>query len=135
MSHDYNTTRDNKMITSNDLVRTLILRLLKLQQKVFLQKTSRTEVPVYGSQVKAILYLLGRLGYVKLSFLKNNGPTLASFSFIFGLFQQTVQFLLQIIVKKCPSSMQRWDSNSQPSSESPPLTTIPGHPPRQAIFH
>ena len=37
------------MITSNDLVRTLILRLLKLQQKVFLQKTSRTEVPVYGS--------------------------------------------------------------------------------------
>ena len=37
------------MITLNDLVRTIILRQIKLQQKVFLQKTSRTEVPVYGS--------------------------------------------------------------------------------------
>ena len=31
-----------------------------------------------------------------------NGPTLASFSFIFGLFKQTsLQFLQQINVKKC----------------------------------
>ena len=30
-------------------------------------------------------------------------------------------------VKKCPSSIRRWDSNSQPSDyESPPLTTRPG---------
>ena len=33
-------------------------------------------------------------------FLKKNGPTLASFSFIFGLFKQTIQFLQQINVKK-----------------------------------
>ena len=30
-----------------------------------------------------------------------NGPTSASFSFIFGLFKQTIQFLQQINVKKC----------------------------------
>ena len=30
-----------------------------------------------------------------------NGPTPASFSFIFGLFKQTIQFLQQINVKKC----------------------------------
>ena len=29
------------------------------------------------------------------------GPTPASFSFIFGLFKQTIQFLQQINVKKC----------------------------------
>ena len=30
-------------------------------------------------------------------------------------------------VKKCPSSIRRWDSNSQPCDyESPPLTTRPG---------
>ena len=34
------------------------------------------------------------------------------------------------IAKKCPSSIQRRDSNSQPSDyESPPLTTRPGLPP------
>ena len=32
-----------------------------------------------------------------------NGPTPASFSFIFGLFKQTIQFLQQINVKKCPN--------------------------------
>ena len=39
------------------------------------------------------------------SFLKN-GPYTASFLFIFGLFKQTVQFLQQIFVKKCPSSIR-----------------------------
>ena len=33
--------------------------------------------------------------------LPKNGPTPASFSFIFGLFKQTIQFLQQINVKKC----------------------------------
>ena len=37
---------------------------------------------------------------VSISFLKT-GPTLASFSFIFGLFKETIQFLQQINVKKC----------------------------------
>ena len=36
--------------------------------------------------------------------------------------------LQQINVKKCPSSIWCWDSNSQPSDyESPPLTTRPIH--------
>ena len=48
----------------------------------------------------------------------------------FCLFKQTLQFLQQIKVKKCPSSIQRRDSNFQPSDyESPPLTTGPGLPP------
>ena len=43
--------------------------------------------------------------------------------------KQTIQFLQQINVKKCPSSIRRQDSNSQPSDyQSPPLTTRPGLP-------
>ena len=46
------------------------------------------------------------------------------------LFKHTLQFLLQIIVKKCPSSIQCRDSNSRPlEQESPPITTRPGLPP------
>ena len=60
-----------------------------------------------------------------------NGPTPATFLFIFGLFKQTsLQFLQQIYVKKCPSSIQCWDLNPQPSGhESVPITTRPGLPP------
>ena len=48
----------------------------------------------------------------------------------FCLFKQTLKFLQQINVKKCPSSIRHWDSNSQPSiNESLPLTTRPGLPP------
>ena len=44
-----------------------------------------------------------------------NGPTSASFSFIFGLFNQTlIQFLQQINVEKYPSSIGRRDSNPRP---------------------
>ena len=40
---------------------------------------------------------------------------------------QTIQILQQIIVKKCPSSIRRWDSNTQLTDcESPPLTTLGG---------
>ena len=64
-----------------------------------------------------------------------NGPTLASFSFIFGIFKQTIQFLQQIIVKKCPSSIRRRDSNPQPlKSELSPITTRPGRPPNPLYF-
>ena len=45
-------------------------------------------------------------------------------------FKQTIQFLQQINVKKCPSSIRRWDSNPRPlERESPPITTRPGLPP------
>ena len=43
-----------------------------------------------------------------------NGPTPASFLFIFGLFKQTLQILQQIDVKKCPSSIWCRDSNPRP---------------------
>ena len=64
-------------------------------------------------------------------FLKKNGPTPASFSFIFGLFKQTsLQFLQQIYVKKCPSSICYRDLNPRPLEfESLPTTTRPGLPP------
>ena len=46
------------------------------------------------------------------------------FSFTFGLFNQAMQILQQIYVKKCISRILCWDSNSQPSDyESLPLTT------------
>ena len=50
------------------------------------------------------------------------------FLFIFGLFKQTsLQFLQQIHVKKCPSSIRCLDSNPQPSDrETPPITTRRG---------
>ena len=55
------------------------------------------------------------------------GPTPDSFPFIFGLFKQTIQLLQQINVKKCPSSIWRWDSNPRPfKHESSPITTRPG---------
>ena len=48
------------------------------------------------------------------------------FSFIFGLFKQTIQFLQQINVKKCPSSIQCWHSNPRPfEDESSPIITRP----------
>ena len=46
-------------------------------------------------------------------------------------FKQTIQFLQQIYVKKCPSSIRCRDSNPRPlECESPPITTRPGLPPR-----
>ena len=45
-------------------------------------------------------YLRQKLWHVFLvCFFIKNGPTTASFSFIFGLFKQTIQFLQQINVK------------------------------------
>ena len=57
-----------------------------------------------------------------------NGPNPASLSFIFGLFKQTsLQFIQQIYMKKCPSSIHCWESNPQPSEkESLSITTRPG---------
>ena len=53
----------------------------------------------------------------------------------FRLFKQTLQFLLEINVKKCPSSIWRRDLSSKPSdNESPPLTTRPGLMPLIKLF-
>ena len=64
--------------------------------------------------------------YVGRSFIKN-WQTPASFSFIFSLFKQTMKFLQQINVKKCPSSIQHLDLNPWPlERETSPITTRPG---------
>ena len=69
------------------------------------------------------------IGCVSIFFLKN-GPSPASFSFIFGLFQTNITIFTTNQCEKCPSSLQCWDSNSRSSGyESPPITTRPGPPP------
>ena len=49
----------------------------------------------------------------------------------FRSLQTHINTILQKIdVKKCPSSIRRWDSNPRPSErESPPITARPGLPP------
>ena len=45
-------------------------------------------------------------------------------------------FLQQIYVKKCPSSLRCRDSNPRPSEhESPPITTRPGLPPSAILVY
>ena len=66
--------------------------------------------------------------YKILNIFLKNGPTPASFSFIF-VFSNTHYnlFIQQMNVKKCPSSLRCQDSNSRPlEHESPPITTRPG---------
>ena len=84
---------------------------------------STTQVPLRGERV--IYYFFVNF------FIFKNGPTPASFSFIFSFFKQTsLQFLQQIYVKKYPSSIRSWDSNTRPlARESLPITSRPGLPP------
>ena len=66
-------------------------------------------------QVKPSFCLLhGTLSLLLLFFFKWANPD--PFSFIFGLFKQTLQILQQIYVKKFPSSIRCRDSNPRPSS-------------------
>ena len=51
--------------------------------------------------------------------------------YFFHLFKHTLQFLQQINVKKCTSSIGCRDSNSQPlGHETSPITSRPGLPPK-----
>ena len=55
---------------------------------------------------------------------------LGVFFVYFGLFKQTLQFLQQINMKNCPSSIRYLDSSSQRlECQSPPITTRSGLPP------
>ena len=52
------------------------------------------------------------------------------FLIYFRLFKHTLQFLQQINVNKCPSSIRCQDSNSRPlKHEYSPMPTRPGLPP------
>ena len=67
-------------------------------------------------------------------FFKKNGPSPASFSFIFGLFQtnNTIFTTNQCEKMSTPSSIWCRDSNPQPlEREAPPITTRLGLPPSQ----
>ena len=62
----------------------------------------------------------------------NPGLFLPSFSVFFK--QTPTQFIKQIHVKKCQSSIHCWDSNPRPSiCESHPITNRPGFP-AQTVF-
>ena len=71
----------------------------------------------YGDQEKEIVL------QVKLLF---NGPTLASFLFIFGLFNQMIRFLQQMNVKNVHYPALGFKIIT--SYESPPISTRPGLP-------
>ena len=65
-------------------------------------------------------------------FFFKNGPSPASISFIFELFQtnNTIFTTIQCEQMSCPSSIRRRESNPRPlECESPPMTTRPGLPP------
>ena len=63
-------------------------------------------------------------------FFEKNGPTSASFEFIFVFSNTHYNFTTNRYEKICPSSIQCKDSNSQPlEHESPPITTRQGLPP------
>ena len=58
-----------------------------------------------------------------------DGPSTASFSFIFVFFKQTLQFLQQQKCDKSPTSIWCWDLNPRTSGyETPTITTRPGAP-------
>ena len=61
------------------------------------------------------------------------GPTPASFSFIFGLFKQTIQFLQQINVKKCHVHPV-YGAGIRTHDLSSPITTRPGLPPPKCLY-
>ena len=62
------------------------------------------------------------------NFFKWANPGL--FLIYFCLFKHITYFTTNTYVKKCPSSIQCWDSISQPlEHETPPITTRPGLPP------
>ena len=65
-----------------------------------------------------------------------NGPSPASFSFNFGLFQTNiVMFIQQINVENCLTSLLYWDSNPRPSEHvPPPITTRPGFLPGKLLL-
>ena len=76
------------------------------------------------------IFLIFHRNCSPMTFFKKMGQPQPLFRFIFGLFKQTLQFLQQIYVKKCPSSKWCWESNPWPlDRESLPITTRPGLPP------
>ena len=90
-------------------------------------------LPDAGLDVVLPLFSTGTV-FLQRSSLKLDLPGLL-FS-LFRLFKQSVQFLQQIYVKKCPSNIRSWDANPQPSvHESPPKATRPGLPPNNVHLY
>ena len=81
--------------------------------------------PISGSNLEECSSLSLSFTLSILHILKN-GPTPASFFVYFRFFQTNNTILQQINVKKCPSSLWRWDLNPQSlEHESSHMTTSP----------
>ena len=69
----------------------------------------------------------GKVINFEMFFLKKMGQPRPLFCLFSSIQTNITNFTTNMNVKKCPSSIQHRDSNSQPSDyESPPFTTRPG---------
>ena len=87
---------------------------------------------VLGSNPRHLFRFIVKLETINVfaSYIVLKGASSVSFTFIFGLFKQTIIFFTINWCEKYPSSIRCWDSNSWPSHyESSPLTTRPGSRP------
>ena len=111
---------------------TILIRLSQYQsatdKSIF--RTLSNDTQVYKSSIQ---WSISNLNLIAIfirelnSFFVKNGPTQASFLFIFGLLKRTIQFFTTNQCEKCPSSIRRRNSNPRPfEHESSPITTIPG---------
>ena len=67
-------------------------------------------------------------------FFKKMGQPRPLFVYFQSFLKQTIQISQQINLKKCPSSIRHWDSNTWPfKHDSSPITTRPGLPPIMSI--
>ena len=97
---------------------------------IFLKKELHALTNVFLLSRFCLSYILSVCLFIKrpVSFFKWANPGLFFISFC--LFKHTLQFLQQINVKKCPSSIWCRDWNSRPlEHKSLPITTRPGLPP------
>ena len=86
----------------------------------------------------SFIYWFGLQNLRRHMFFFKNGPSPASISFIFELFQtnNTIFTTIQCEQMSCPSSIRCRDSNTRPlDCESPPITTRPGLPPIPRWIH
>ena len=75
-------------------------------------RISEKELPLFhGKRIFYLALLLLLCTSLQHAFFLKMCHPRPHFHFIFGLFKQTLQFLQQYDVKKCPSSFWCWDSN------------------------
>ena len=97
-------------------------------KKILINQTFANFIKWYGfMSIFRNFILFSKIETSCVSFFKN-GPSPASLC-LFSFFTKNITILTINLCQKCPSSIQRWDSNPPPTErESPPITTRPGLP-------